>query len=77
LALKNFIKSANIDIIELDKQINANPEQYIKNPLFFRNDPCHLNEMGHKIVADLLHVQINKILRDNRTLIIPTEKASE
>jgi lysophospholipase L1-like esterase len=77
LALKNFIKSANIDIIELDKQINTNPEQYIKKSLFFRNDPCHLNEMGHKVVADLLHVQINKILQDNRTLIIPTEKANE
>ena len=33
--------------------------------------------MGHKVVADLLHVQINKILQDNRTLIIPTEKANE
>lgn len=64
--LKSAVNNARIDYIDLDEQVNSMPKSYSKKELFFKDDPCHFNIFGHRVVADLMRGQISNLLKTER-----------
>lgn len=52
--MKNFARKAGFPCYDIDSYINSamNPEE--KKSLFFKNDTCHLNPLGHTMAAQFL-----------------------